>query len=459
MDFWPNDSDLCGYRDVPADPRAAVLVLHGYGEHAGRHAGTMRVLADAGIAAYAYDHRGHGRSPGVRALVERFAHAVDDVLAMRRRVAAAHPHVPVFLLGASMGGLMAVRAVQRDPVGIAGVVLISPALAFGALPPPAIKALQRLVAQVAPALPVAELDLDALSRDRGIGEAYAADPLNHHGGVPARTAFEMVDAAAAALAQAAQWRLPAFIVIGDADRIAAPDGARRFAAAAAAADADITLREIPGGYHEPLNDPGGAGLVGEIAAWMLAHAATTPANAAAPARAAGGQRRYSWRAGVLFGLAINVAARLLGRNTGRYETIKRPWFAPPGFVFPIVWGINSTLSIAGNLRVLNAPDSGDRSAYLRLWAATWVLYISFGYAFFRRKSPVLGLLVTVNFLVLAILSFGRALRLDRRLGWTYVTLLPWLGLAGAVALSVALENPDPLLDPPNANAGTNPPGR
>lgn len=160
------------------------------------------------------------------------------------------------------------------------------------------------------------------------------------------------------------------------------------------------------------------------------------------------RRVFTWREGLAFGIAINVLARLLGSNTGRYEAIERPRFAPPGWVFPVAWSVNSALAIWGNLRVLHAPSSPDRTAYVRLWAASWLLYASFGLAFFRLKSPLLGLLVTVNFLTLAVLSFARALRIDRRLAVSYVTLLPWLGLATAVAAGVALKNPDPLLDPP-----------
>jgi alpha-beta hydrolase superfamily lysophospholipase len=66
MDAWPIDSDLRAYADVPPEPWAAVLLLHGFGEHAGRHALTMAALAQRGIAVYAYDHRGHGRSCRLR---------------------------------------------------------------------------------------------------------------------------------------------------------------------------------------------------------------------------------------------------------------------------------------------------------------------------------------------------------------------------------------------------------
>jgi benzodiazapine receptor len=163
------------------------------------------------------------------------------------------------------------------------------------------------------------------------------------------------------------------------------------------------------------------------------------------------RRVYTWREGLAFGAAVNVVSRLLGTNTGRYETIKRPWCAPPGWVFPVVWGINNVLMIAGNVRVLNAPPSTDRTAYLRLWAVTWLLYLSFGYAFFRRRSPLLGFLVTANFSALALLSAARAVRIEPGLWITYSTLLPWSALATAVAGAIALENPDPLLDPPAPN--------
>jgi alpha-beta hydrolase superfamily lysophospholipase/tryptophan-rich sensory protein len=454
MDAWPIETDLRGYRSVPPEPRAAVLLLHGFGEHAGRHAPTIAALTEHGIAVYAYDQRGHGHSPGRRALVSRFAESVDDSIDMRRRVTEAHPSLPLFLMGASMGGLMAIRSAQCDSAGLAGVVLVSPALAIGASTSPIARTLGSFIGQVAPLAPVATLELAALSRDSAVADAYVADPLNHQGKVPARTGAEMLAAAAEALAEAPQWQLPAYIIAGEADRIAAPEGSQRFVAAAILAD--ITLRLIDGGYHEPFNEPGGAALVEDVAAWILDRASRpvfVPVSGMPQAGNGSRPRRlYTWREGLAFGAAVNIAARLLGTNTGRYEEIKRPWFAPPGWAFPLVWGINSALSIAGNVRVLNAPPSADRTAYLRLWTATWVLYLSFGYAFFRRKSPLLGLLVTTNFFTLAVLSAGRALRIDRRLWVNYSTLLPWLALATAVAASVALDNPDPLLDPPGANS-------
>ena len=76
MDVWQTETDLRTYASVPSNPLAAVLLMHGFGEHAGRHAATMDRLAGCGIAVYAYDQRGHGRSPGRPAMVT-FAQSVS----------------------------------------------------------------------------------------------------------------------------------------------------------------------------------------------------------------------------------------------------------------------------------------------------------------------------------------------------------------------------------------------
>ena len=54
MQYWlPND-----------DPRAVVVLLHGYGEHSGRYGHVADALTNVGAAVYAYDQRGYGRSEG-----------------------------------------------------------------------------------------------------------------------------------------------------------------------------------------------------------------------------------------------------------------------------------------------------------------------------------------------------------------------------------------------------------
>jgi len=267
---WPVAHDLSAYRLVAAEPRASALFVHGFGEHAGRLAKAMRSFASRGISTFAYDHRGHGRSPGARAVVERFDALVRDSLAMREAARAATPDRPFFLIGDSMGGLLAARSAQTRPDGLDGVVLVSPALTVGVREGPIVRRLGSLIGEIAPGFPIAKLDVSALSRSPDVGPAYLADPLTHHGGVPARTAAEMVKAGVAAFAAAPAWTLPLLIVHGTADRICDPGGSERFAAAVSGAD--VTLRLVDGAFHEPFNDPGGDLLLDEVATWMLARA-------------------------------------------------------------------------------------------------------------------------------------------------------------------------------------------
>jgi len=270
---WPTGSELRGYASIPNDPAALVLLVHGFGEHAGRHAATMGRFAARGIATIAYDHRGHGRSPGKRALVERFEHLVDDSLAMRERITLQFPALPRFLMGDSLGGLLAIRSVQRYGGGLTGVVVVAPALDIaGGIPRGVQRALSAL-GELLPELPATSLDVTALSRDPSIAAAFLADPLTHHGRVPLRTATEMVAAGRAAFADAGRFALPALILHGTADRIASPGASQRFARAAR--NDDLMLRLLPGAYHEPFNDPGGEALVDETADWILARAART----------------------------------------------------------------------------------------------------------------------------------------------------------------------------------------
>jgi alpha-beta hydrolase superfamily lysophospholipase len=268
---WNTGSLLQGFCCLPNDPVAAVLVIHGFGEYAMRHAKTMRRWADAGIATYAYDQRGHGRSPGPRAIVARLDDLVDDALAMRERVVAMHPDLPLFLFGVSMGGVIATRSAQRRSDGLRGVVLLAPAFAAAENIPPFVQSVLRTIRKVAPNLPLTPLSFPALSRDPAVGEAYKVDPLTYHRGVPLCSGVEIVAGGAAALAAASGYGVPTLILQGDGDRIVFPIGATRFAEAAKN-NRDLTLTVVPGGYHELFNDPGSEPLVDSTADWIVARA-------------------------------------------------------------------------------------------------------------------------------------------------------------------------------------------
>ena len=157
------------------NPRAAfaVVIAHGYGEHARRYDHVAHRLLSEGATVYAPDHFGHGRSGGARVTVQVFDDFARDLAAVVDVVRDAHPDLPIVLIGHSMGGAIATRFVQRGGAGhIDALVLSGPYIGGN----PDLQAL----AYVDP-IPDVPIDPAALSRDPATGAAYAADDLVYHG--------------------------------------------------------------------------------------------------------------------------------------------------------------------------------------------------------------------------------------------------------------------------------------
>ena len=113
---------------LPDNPRAVVVALHGFNEYSEAFDDPGKVLADRGIAVYAFDQRGFGRSPD-HGYWAGTATLADDVAALIRQVAARHPGTPVYLLGESMGGALAMVTLTRtDAPAVQGVILSAPAV-------------------------------------------------------------------------------------------------------------------------------------------------------------------------------------------------------------------------------------------------------------------------------------------------------------------------------------------
>ncbi|MBU9344748.1 lysophospholipase [Burkholderia multivorans] len=258
---WPADARA-------APPRATVALLHGLAEHAGRYAPLAARLNAAGIDLLAIDLRGHGRSPGKRAWVARFDEYLDDADSLVDE--AERAPTPLFLMGHSMGGaIAALYAIERAPARactLAGLVLSSPALAPGRDVPRWMLALSHLISRVWPTFPAIRIDAALLSRDADVVAANRADPLVHHGPVPARTGAEILDAMARIERGRSALRVPVLVYHGTADKLTEPDGSRTFGARVGSADRTLTLYE--GGFHETMNDIERERVIDALIGWI-----------------------------------------------------------------------------------------------------------------------------------------------------------------------------------------------
>lgn len=246
--------------------KAAIVIVHGLAEHAGRYASVAAGLVARGYAVHACDHVGHGASEGTRVFVERFDDFHDTLRRVRARVADEHPGLPVCLLGHSMGGLIVADHLLAHQHEVALAVLSAPAVAVGSSVTPLTITLGRVLARIAPRVGVLALDTDGLSRDRAVVQAYRDDPLVHHGKTTARLGAEMLAAIARVRAGAASLTLPLLIVQGGADRLVDPDGAR-FLTHQVGSD-DVTLRVYDGLFHEVFNEPEGGDVLDDVLAWL-----------------------------------------------------------------------------------------------------------------------------------------------------------------------------------------------
>jgi acylglycerol lipase len=249
--------------DAPA--RAALIIVHGLGEHSDRYDHVAQALTGDGIAVYACDHRGHGRSQGPRAVVD-VADVVADVDQLVVLAAGEHPDTPVFMLGHSLGGMIAVRYALDHQARLSGLVLSGALATVDASP--ALRRIGRLVSAIAPRTPMIALDAELVSRDPAVVAAYRADPLVHHGRIPARTAAQIADTTAAFPEQVGAIVLPTLILYGTADGLCPPAGSVMLGEQLGSTD--VSIRAYEGLYHEILNEPERATVIGDVRDWLTA---------------------------------------------------------------------------------------------------------------------------------------------------------------------------------------------
>lgn len=250
----------------PADPRAVLLLVHGLAEHCGRYDEFAGFLASAGIATYALDLPGHGKSGGKRGHIAKFGEytgALGQLLALARQ---AHPDLPMVLLGHSMGGLIAADFLLRHQSEFVAAVLTGPAIRPPRQPSRLTLLVNKLLAGIVPTLGVLRLDATRVSRDPQVVENYDNDPLVFRGRVSARLVTELFAATNRVVANAAMIRLPLLIMHGSVDRLTGIEGSKLLHQAISSADRKIVIYD--GLYHEILNEPERKLVMTDILQWL-----------------------------------------------------------------------------------------------------------------------------------------------------------------------------------------------
>ena len=249
-------------------PKAVVVLAHGLAEHSGRYAHVAEHLVTHGYAVYALDHRGHGRSHGRRAQVDRMDYVVDDMHRFAAQVRLDQPGKALFLLGHSMGGGIALAYALKYQDELSGLVLSSPAVLFEGVSPLQARAVTILSA-LAPGMPLLVLDGTAVSRDPEVVRAYDGDPLNYRGKIPVRTVAELTRSAEQLQEKLGALRLPVLLLHGTEDRLVDAKASRLVHDRASSPDK--TLRLYEGLYHEVFNEPERDRVLADLSGWLDRH--------------------------------------------------------------------------------------------------------------------------------------------------------------------------------------------
>ena len=257
---------------LPQDePKAVVLLVHGYGEHSGRYQHVIARLTASGYAVYTLDHRGHGKSEGVRAYCDYMDQFVEDLKIYFDHMKAAQPGKKRIVLGHSMGALISLAFTERyqseiDALAISGAPVnadanVSPALVMVG------KVLTHLVPKMH-LLPSSGAGI--LSRDPEIDIAWDNDPLTNKKPMRVRLGVEMNNMARSVRDHLADLRLPILIMHGTEDKLVNPSGSQL--AYDKVSSKDKTLKLYPGMRHEIMNEIGKEAVLDEIVTWLDQHA-------------------------------------------------------------------------------------------------------------------------------------------------------------------------------------------
>ena len=263
------DGDNIAVLDWPLDDnvrsRGTVLIVHGLGEHAGRHHGLAEWFNAQGFAVRAHDQYGHGQSDGLRGDLPRPARLLDDLADVvdntRLRM---FKNKPLILLGHSMGGLVVAQFAMHGLRRIDGMVLSSPAF------DPGLSSFQKfLLSQLLrwmPDLRVGNgLKIAHLCRDKAVVAAYRRDPLVHPH-ITARLVDWLSGAGGQCIAAAPRWQVPSLLLYAGADKLVNPEGSRAFAQAAPKAVVqDYCFDQM---FHEIFNEPDKDDVLAVLAVWL-----------------------------------------------------------------------------------------------------------------------------------------------------------------------------------------------
>ena len=256
-----------------ARPRAVIVAIHGGMSHSGDYATVGAYFRAQEVTTISFDLTGHGQK--ARIDIPNFDVFLDDVERMLSWTRAEYPYLPVFLMGHSMGALIATHleiAGRLKNFDIRGVILSSPYYA-NAIPVPALVVhLSGVLAKLFPTAKVPMTSLtEWLTHDAAIIQRHYQDEQAHRRGTEASMRFgrSLLDAQSALGGNLKQWLHPVFAVVAGDDKLADAKISRQMLDTIP--EVCRTLHYFPENFHENFNETNRDDIFAALWQWMQKH--------------------------------------------------------------------------------------------------------------------------------------------------------------------------------------------
>jgi acylglycerol lipase len=247
------------------DPTAALILIHGFGEHIGRYEHVYQACADQNILVYGMDLRGHGKSEGKRGHARSYELLLSDIEELLKTFRSDYNDLPTFLYGHSMGGnLVANFAISKPLNELKGFILSSPWLKLAFEPPAWQTSAAKILSKVIPGFSMDDnLDANELSKIPEVAHQYVNDPLVNSK-ISAGLYMAITEAGQHALNHHESIKIPGFVYHGDADKITNHAASKEFAAN----HQNISWKSYENVRHEGHNDTEQEAIIANVINWV-----------------------------------------------------------------------------------------------------------------------------------------------------------------------------------------------
>lgn len=261
----------------PSVHHGTIVLVHGLGDHCGRYAPFVNYFTKKGYRLFIYDQRGHGRSEGKRVFAEQFDIFLRDLFDyLRFSLNGSLLETPLFLVGHSFGGQMALNFLAEHPLLFRAACVSSPNIEITLPIPTWQDMMSRKVGRWWPTFKLKGLSRpEWLSHDPGVVQNFLQDPLvcDH---VTVGMGREILENLEELFDLCPRIKTPLLLLHGSEDRYCSPSATERFFKELRLDQKRLNVYE--GKYHELLNEVEKENVYKDIEDWFMAHADFKPAR-------------------------------------------------------------------------------------------------------------------------------------------------------------------------------------